>query len=72
MTAAQGLPVTPADRKRAETCKARAALAGFVVHEIEGDDGSPLFVLTRWAMTRAFDNLGELERAIDRIEGRRG
>lgn len=58
----------PADtRKRVETAKARAALVGATVVEIPSDDGRPELILSRWALTRAFRDLAELERTLDRM-----
>jgi len=53
-------------RKRIDTIKAKAALVAAVVSEITGDDEQPLFVLSKWAMTRAFtvEELGALERTL--------
>lgn len=48
------------------TRKARAALAGAQLIEIEGDDSLPVLILTRWALTRAFawDELDALDRVL--------
>lgn len=57
--------------KRLETLRARCALLGVVLTEIEDDQGRPLFVATRWSMTRAFASLGEVGQWLDHIgEGR--
>jgi hypothetical protein len=59
---------SPADtRKRIATCQARAALVGATVVEIPSDDGRPELILSRWALTRAFSDLAELERTLDRM-----
>lgn len=55
--------------KRIPTCIARAALAGVVVAVVDGDDGQPLFVANRWAMTRAFTGIDELETWLVRMAG---
>ena len=46
--------------------KALAALAGAQLIELEGDDGRPVLILTRWALTRAFtwDELDALDRTL--------
>lgn len=67
MTAAA--PTAPAD-KRVATLRARAALQGIVMHDLKGDDGTPEYVVTKWALTRAFRSLDELEAWLDRVEGR--
>lgn len=51
--------------KRIATFKARAALAGSVLHETTDDGGRPLLVLSRWSMTKAF-TIDELD-ALDRV-----
>jgi len=52
MTAAQ---LTAAlDPKRLATAQARAALAGITLVAIEGDNGRPELVASRWGLTRRF------------------
>lgn len=64
---------TRSSTKRLATCKARCALVGVVLHELTGDDGQPEYVVTqtRWALTRAFRSLDELEAWLPRLEGAR-
>ena len=59
------------DRKRWLSLQARATRAGFVSPLIEGDDGRPQLIVTRWSMTRAFDDLAEAEAWVSRVEGGR-
>lgn len=58
-------------RKRTDTARARAALLGMVFATVEGDDGLPLFVITadRWALTRSFTDMGEVDSWLDRVGG---
>jgi hypothetical protein len=49
------------------TAQARCALAGFTANLIEGDDGRPMLVVSRWALTRAFDSLAEVETWLARV-----
>lgn len=60
------MSATRLDRKSIGTLKARAALTGAQLIEIEGDDGRPVLILTRWALTRAFtwDELDALDRTL--------
>jgi hypothetical protein len=59
---------TPADAgKRIATCQARAALVGATVVEIPSDNGRPELILSRWALTRAFSDVAELELTLDRM-----
>lgn len=71
MTAAQ---LTAAlDAKRLTTAKATAAMAGIVVEAIEGDDGRPELVASRWALCKRFsgdDPLGQLEQWLGRVTGK--
>ncbi len=51
--------------KRLSTAAARAALlAGSLVQSTD-DAGRTTFLLTRWAFTREFHDLGEVERVLD-------
>ena len=52
------------------TAQARATLAGFHASLTDTDDGRPQLVCSRWAMTRAFDNLPELETWLQRVTGK--
>ena len=57
-------------RKRVATAQARAALAGVVLHDIEGDDGRPLYIASRWALTRSFSEIEDVERWLDHVCGK--
>lgn len=63
-----------APRERASkifcTLQARAALAGVVLHQLEGDDGRPLYVATRRVVTRQFCDLNAVGAWLDRIAGK--
>ena len=56
-------------RKRVATAQARAALAGVVLHDIEGDDGRRVYIASRWALTRSFAEIEDVERWLDRVCG---
>ena len=58
--------LAPFDMKRWSTLQAQLALAGFAAVRIESDDGSPLVVVSRWALTRSFESLDELARFVGR------
>ena len=58
------------DRKRLATSQARAALRGVVLQAIDGDDGRLLFIASMHALTKAFDELAEVEAWLDKIEGK--
>jgi hypothetical protein len=63
--------LTYADVKREATLKAEVALWGGVLHRIEGDDGAPLWIVSRWAMTRAFTCLEDVSAFVSRVTGTR-
>ena len=55
--------------KLVATLKARACLAGVVLHVTEDDRGAPLFVASKWAMTRQLSSVAEVEDFLRRIGG---
>lgn len=57
--------------KRLATLRARAALAGVTLYAIEGDFGRPLYVLTRWHLTRELRTLDEVEAWLAQVTGGR-
>jgi hypothetical protein len=64
-------PLSEADRKRLSTAIARAALAGVVLHHIEGDFVPHVFLATKWALTREFTDLDAVERWLDLVTGKK-
>lgn len=64
------MTATELERKAWVTAPARATLAGFHASLIDTDCGRPQMVCSRWAMTRAFDNLAEVETWLARVEGK--
>ena len=56
--------------KRLANARARAALLGCELYRCEDDRGEPLFVLSRWAMTRQLSNIEAVEAWLDRFEGK--
>ncbi|RTL30699.1 MAG: hypothetical protein EKK47_10375 [Burkholderiales bacterium] len=55
--------------KRLATAKARTALWGGTLTEIDTDDGRPQFIVSRWALCKAFDSIDGVEAFLDRVEG---
>ena len=53
--------------KQIATLRARAALAGVVLHALEDDHGVLLFVATKWALTRQMGSVDEVEEFLQRI-----
>lgn len=50
-----------------KTAQAAALLAGFVATLTEGDDGRPMLVVSRWALTRSFTDLDEIQAWLARV-----
>ena len=55
--------------KQFRTQQARAACAGILLHQLDGDFGTPVYIATRWALTRRFENLSEVGAWLDRVTG---
>lgn len=55
------LMLSDVERKRLDTAKARCALWGGTLSVTDDDGGRPLYVVSRWALTRSFNSLPELE-----------
>lgn len=59
------------DRKAWVTLQAELALAGWQAALTEADDGEPLMVVSRWAMTRSFTDLAEAQTWARQVVGNR-
>lgn len=57
------------EEKRLATAIARLALVGVTVHRLEGDFGREIVLCTKWAMTREFTMLTDLEAWASRVAG---
>lgn len=53
--------------KRLSSAKAICALWGGVLSELDDDEGRPLYVVTRWSLTRSFHDLGEVMAFLRRV-----
>jgi hypothetical protein len=58
---------TALDDKAIATLKARAALAEVALHVTVDDAGAPLFIVSKWAMTRQLHSLDELQAFLRQI-----
>lgn len=68
MERAQPLAIAPtAALKPWLTLQAECLLAGYRADLVEGDDGRPLFVISRWAMTRSFTDLAAAQTWLSRV-----
>ncbi len=56
-------------KKPIDTIRARCALSGINLHVTEDDFGNPLFIASRWAMTRSFSSVEEVEAWLARVTG---
>ena len=59
------------DPKALATCQARAALLGATLHALPDDGGRAEFIVSRWALTKSFSTLTEVEAWLNRVEGRK-
>lgn len=50
--------------------QAEAILAGYRADLLEGDDGRPLLIISRWALTRSFNNISEARAWLTLVTGR--
>jgi hypothetical protein len=55
------------DAKRLANATARTALWGGVLTVIDGDDGRPLLIVSRWALTKALSTLDEVDAFLDKV-----
>lgn len=62
-----GAAVSTIDPKHLATLKAKAALRGVVLYFTEGDRGEPLFIASRWSLTRQMHSIDEVEDFLARI-----
>lgn len=54
-----------------DTLRARRALAGIALHVTTNDRGQTVFIATsRWALTRTFETIAEVEEWLDRVAGK--
>lgn len=60
---------TALDRKRLATLVARAALSGITLHHTSGDFVPNLFLVSKWALTREFTNLDDVQDWLDMVTG---
>ena len=58
------------EHKRFATLRAELALKGFAAFEGQDDAGRPLFIVSKWAMTRQLQGLPELERFVAQVAPR--
>lgn len=56
-----------ANSKRYHTLRARAALAGVQLYEIDDDHGKTVYIVSRWALTLQLDCLDDAEKWLDRV-----
>lgn len=56
--------------KAIATARARAAPAGFTMHLIESDAGRPVFLVTKWHLTRELPDLAAVSAFLDQAGAR--
>ena len=62
-------PDSKSFHKQLATLCARAALAGIALNAIEDDYGSTVFIVSRWAMTRRFETIKDVDDWLDSVTG---
>lgn len=62
-------PSNDLEPKAVATLTARAALAGVVLHTVEDDAGNPLFIATKWSLTRQMGTVAEVDEFLQRLGG---
>ena len=55
--------------KALATCQARAAMLGVTLHALPDNGGRTEYIATRWALTKSFSELAEVEAWLVRLEG---
>lgn len=55
------------DSKRLANAKARTALWGGTLTAIDGDDGRPLLIVSRWALCKSFTNLDAVDEFLQKV-----
>lgn len=60
---------TDAERKAYASLQARAAIAGFALRRFDGEDGRPVFLVSRWNLTRDLHTLDDVAAWLDRASG---
>lgn len=53
-----------------DTLRAKCALAGIALVVTDDDHGQPLYIVSKWALTKAFSTLEELEAWLSQVTGR--
>lgn len=62
--------MSAATRKLYETLRAKCALEQIALHEFEGDNGRPIYIVSRWALTKQLESLDEVEAWLPRVTGK--
>lgn len=57
--------------KKLDTLRARCALAGIALHVSQDDRGHVMFIASRWALTRSFETMAEVDAWLVRVSGDR-
>jgi hypothetical protein len=60
----------PHDHKRFAAAQAIAALNGMTLHCIDGDFVHPIYIASRWAMTKQLETLDEVDAWLLRVTGK--
>lgn len=56
-------------QKQLATLRARCALAGVTLHQIENDHGKTVYIVSKWALTRELADLDAVSAWLEKVTG---
>lgn len=59
----------PLNEKAFATLQAKAALQGVTLVRIVGEQGRDVFIASKWAMSRQFENIEQIDQLLERMSG---
>lgn len=59
----------PLNEKAFATLQAKAALQGVTLVRIVGEQGRDAFIASKWAMSRQFENIEQIDQLLERMSG---
>lgn len=63
------VPPAESTGKRLATFRARCALAGVALHQIENDHGKTVYIVSKWALTRELADLEAVSAWLEKVTG---
>lgn len=59
----------PLNGKAFATLQAKAALQGVTLVRVVGEQGRDVFIASKWAMSRQFENIEQIDQLLERMSG---